>query len=67
MESPNRRLQVNALSGVAIESIAGDISASSLEDIKLESLDGGASNLVAVNLQLVYIFCFQCGFIDKLK
>ncbi|KAK6628275.1 hypothetical protein RUM43_002087 [Polyplax serrata] len=40
LESPTRSLEMKAPLGVAIESRAGDISASCLTDLKLQSLDG---------------------------
>ncbi|XP_024084442.1 uncharacterized protein LOC106662016 [Cimex lectularius] len=40
LESPTRSLQVMAPSGVSLESRAGDISATCLTDLKLESMDG---------------------------
>ncbi|XP_052127999.1 delta-sarcoglycan isoform X2 [Frankliniella occidentalis] len=40
LESPTRRLSVHAPMGVAIESRAGDISASCLTDLKLQSVAG---------------------------
>lgn len=44
LESPTRSLEVKGPQGVAIESRAGDISASCLTDLKLQSLAGAVNN-----------------------
>ncbi|XP_065346272.1 delta-sarcoglycan-like isoform X1 [Cloeon dipterum] len=51
LESPTRSLQVKAPQGVAIESRAGDISASCLTDLKLQSV-AGTVRLEAANVFL---------------
>lgn len=43
LESPTRTLQVKAPEGIGIESRAGDISASCLKDLKLQSKEGTVS------------------------
>ncbi|EEB17961.1 delta-sarcoglycan, putative [Pediculus humanus corporis] len=58
LESPTRSLEMKAPLGVAIESRAGDISASCLTDLKLQSLDGA----IRLDSENVYFSKLRKGF-----
>lgn len=64
LESPTRTLNIKAPEGVGIESRAGDISASCLKDLKLQSKEGSVS---MIRFLILCKICIKINTFTQLK